>query len=60
MIVARIAPAANAAPDPKPPFEIPAKVTAKAAVAKKNWICHHSENPAKAIYISWFNLMSAE
>jgi hypothetical protein len=35
MIVARIAPAANAAPDPKPPFEIPAKVTAKAAVAKK-------------------------
>ena len=33
MIVARIAAEANAAPDPKPPLLIPAKIVAKAAIS---------------------------
>ena len=33
MIVARIAAEANAAPDPKPPLLIPAKIVARAAIS---------------------------
>jgi len=35
MIVARIAAAAKAAPEPNPPFDIPANTTASAAIEKK-------------------------
>ena len=50
---ARIAAAANAAPEPKPPFEMPAKVTAAPAIAK------NAKSNRSALKLRFLNRFSA-